>query len=169
MGRQSLHHSSVLIYSFSEENSSTTSFLHHFCYSFWYKKLLRMGQCLTCLPILVPPECQLSPTEPPARPRHAGNQGLGCPRCWPWPLPYTGLWGRVSMLCLPCWLRQAGNPNQCCKVRKALSCPAPLGVQPSHLLGLHPAKHLSAHSSLSEINGATHALDSEAGFTRPMG
>jgi len=62
---------------------------------------------------------------------------------------------------------QAGNPNRCSKVRKALSCPAPLGVQPSHLLGLHPAKHLSAHSSLSEISGTTHALNSKSGITRP--
>lgn len=64
---------------------------------------------------------------------------------------------------------QAGSPNHCSKVRKALSCPAPLGVQPSHLLGLHPAKHLSAHSSLSEISGTAHALNSEAGITRPTG
>lgn len=63
---------------------------------------------------------------------------------------------------------QAGNPNHCCEVRKALSCPVPLGVQPSHLLGLHPAKHLSAHSSLSEVNGTTHTLNSETGFTKPM-
>lgn len=123
------------------------------------EKSLRMRICMIHLAISVFLRVSTAPRAPTSAQVHQEPEMLA---------PHTALrQGFHTLPALPVCL-QAGNPNHCCEVRKALSCPVPLGVQPSHLLGLHPAKHLSAHSSLSEINGTTHTLNSETGFTKPM-
>lgn len=143
----------------SLHHSPMPSLLCQVCWSFCKEKFLGIEKHLSCLAIFVPPGGQHSTPEFPTPPQ----------ACWE---PPAGLSKMLALLraprqdfhTLPALLvcLQAGNPNHCSKVRKALSCPAPLGVQPSHLLGLHPAKHLSAHSSQSEISGTlTHLSPSQ--------